>query len=848
MQSNLLALHNRMTGRTLPKYVLTLILVCISMSSVWAQRSINLNDEKKNLSLKQFSPSTDLQKFREAKSYRAFAVNPALQSKKSVNVGDIVSLQLFEGKTYTASVANAVSEVSGNFTLTLKLPAYPMAYAIITTSREGKSLVTMSIPELGESFGSRYASDASYLIEIDPSKIERPIPKGSDVVPAPVLQGKKIKISDIEKKADTVSIQHGNTEQNGAQMVNDPVSCGPAAFSNPDALETVDVLIVYTPAAAAASYTTDHGGISNVISSMIALANLCMSNSQTGITFNVAHSEQVDYVETSPANMGTTLTRLSDPLDGYMDNVQTLRSQYNADLVQLITTEDIPAGIAYEPPSQAGDYSTAFSVVNVTQVGDDYPTSAHEMGHNFGLGHGAQQIGDYASGIFPYSLGWTWAGTTSIYYLGYGPTTKKASVMSYWNGYDYADNINAYNVPYYSNPSVSFEGQPTGDATQADAARSLREMKHVIAYYSDRLPNLPGTPANIVVSNPIGNGATFSWDADQNATTYWVCVSAGIGYTYFTTSNTAYPIYSPDVFQPCTPYEIWITALNACGDAVNSQHLTFTTQCNTDPTVNTQAATNIANTTATLNKTVTANGNAVTDQGFEYKEMSAANWETSADGNLTGLTKNTQYKYYAYATTSAGTFNGIVSTFTTTNILTVTGLHLTAQVQGNNNVLLKWSTATETNTKNFTVQRSTDNGNTWSNINTQPTQTLNGNSSALLNYTFTDANTQSGVYAYRIMETDINGNTQIGNIVEVEVTSSEVKIYPNPVNSVINVTLPASANNVRYRLFGTDGKTVKEGTINNQGQIPVSGIVSGIYLLQIAIDNMQQTYKVQIQH
>ncbi|MDR0791734.1 MAG: right-handed parallel beta-helix repeat-containing protein [Chitinophagaceae bacterium] len=176
--------------------------------------------------------------------------------------------------------------------------------------------------------------------------------------------------------------------------------------------------------------------------------------------------------------------------------------------------------------------------------------------------------------------------------------------------------------------------------------------------------------------------------------------------------------------------------------------------------------------------------------------------------------------------------------------LPVTGLYLTAQVQGNNNVLLKWGATTEINSKNFTVQRSASNS-TWVNINTQPTQALNGNSATPLSYAYTDTGVSSGIYLYRIIETDIAGNTQSSNMARVEITGNQIKIYPNPASSVLTVAgVPVGT---LYKLVNTSGATVRKGTTGNNGKIPVSGIVPGTYLLQITVNNIVQTYKVQIQ-
>jgi hypothetical protein len=178
--------------------------------------------------------------------------------------------------------------------------------------------------------------------------------------------------------------------------------------------------------------------------------------------------------------------------------------------------------------------------------------------------------------------------------------------------------------------------------------------------------------------------------------------------------------------------------------------------------------------------------------------------------------------------------------------LPVTGLKLTALVQENNNVSLKWSTVTEINNKSFTIQRSAGNGNAWANINTQATKAPTGYSTDLLTYSYTDANVPSGTYLYRAVETDIAGNIQNSNTVEMKVTGEGIKVYPNPASSVL--TVAGVATNAPYKLINISGATVRQGTISNNGQISVSSIAPGIYLLQITINNVVQTYKVQVQH
>ena len=100
----------------------------------------------------------------------------------------------------------------------------------------------------------------------------------------------------------------------------------------------------------------------------------------------------------------------------------------------------------------------------------------------------------------------------------------------------------------------------------------------------------------------------------------------------------------------------------------------FTTSSPSMPTVQTNNASSITSSGATLNGNVTADGGAtVTVRGFVYgtsaSDLSQNLQSGSGTGSftkaLTGLTRSTTYYYKAYATNSAGTAYGEVKQFTT---------------------------------------------------------------------------------------------------------------------------------------------------------------------------------------
>jgi uncharacterized protein (TIGR02145 family) len=120
-----------------------------------------------------------------------------------------------------------------------------------------------------------------------------------------------------------------------------------------------------------------------------------------------------------------------------------------------------------------------------------------------------------------------------------------------------------------------------------------------------------------------------------------------------------------------TTYYVAGFARNAKGTTPGDT-LSFTTWA--APTVDTDTASSVTATAATLNATFTNGGSAVTATGFKYATNAALTSPTDVAGSgtsspftkaLTGLTHSTQYWAVGYATNSVGTSYGDTITFTT---------------------------------------------------------------------------------------------------------------------------------------------------------------------------------------
>ena len=524
-----------------------------------AQTVHNLNGAQGTASLRSADYSIPQEFLKDAKDFRNFVINSALQNPKSVTLGDVVNLQLFEGKSYTATISDAVTDVNSNFTLTLKLHDYPMAFGYITTNKKGKSLFSVSIPELNQKFVSRgnINYQTCFLIEINDNN--------------------SINLEDDYKEIPTgiaVNDDHNWGKSQTLRSSRGALSCTRDPNLKGTDPATIHLLIVYTPAAAAWA-NANEGGIENTLAGAMAQTKAVVDNQRDGDKIVCVHSEQVNYTEFLTDGMNTDLNRLTGTSDGYMDEVHQLRKKHNADIVSLFVINDDTGGRGWMLDDDVtGSYDRAFNVIRVQQASWT-TTLIHEIGHNLGMLHNTEN-NSISPPLYPYAYGWHWNGNDG---------TEYGSVMSYIG----------VGAPYFSNPNETYKGKSTGTST-ANNTQVFRNTKHIVAFYSEKLNNLPDVPTNIVVSNPTNTGATISWKAVANVSNYVVGVydsgSSGAYYNFSTGSATTITLDYVNIFSPCTTYYFFIQAVNECGDTVSSQTLTFTTKCPNATTFTTLAATN----------------------------------------------------------------------------------------------------------------------------------------------------------------------------------------------------------------------------------------------------------------
>lgn len=146
-------------------------------------------------------------------------------------------------------------------------------------------------------------------------------------------------------------------------------------------------------------------------------------------------------------------------------------------------------------------------------------------------------------------------------------------------------------------------------------------------------------------------------------------------------------------------------------------------------------------------------------------------------------------------------------------------------------VALRWTTATETANKSFTVERSAD-GQTW-----QDLQVINGagNSNTLLSYTYTDAQPLSGDNYYRLRQTSENNSTSYSETrtVNVAAQSNKIVAYPVPLTGdLCQLRGLTDPQQYVYSVISIAGMTLRKGQLNSAA-VNVGGLARGTYVLKL---------------
>jgi hypothetical protein len=264
--------------------------------------------------------------------------------------------------------------------------------------------------------------------------------------------------------------------------------------------------------------------------------------------------------------------------------VHSLRNQYGADQVALVTAESNYCGIAYVMNSLGSWFAPyAFAVVHDDSkyncLGNN--TLAHELGHNQGNMHDPDNS-SYA-GVYPYSYGYRICGVFH-------------DVMSYA--------CNSPRIPYFSNPNVYYNGQPTGVANYQDTARSMNGSSATVASFRASATTVappatvPTAPATLTATAQSSSSIVLTWaDKSSDETGFKVQRSLdGVNWSEIASLGSNVTSFTNTGLSAGKTYSYRVYAYNSIGNSGFSNTASATTAAGgTDTTPPTVKITNPSN-------------------------------------------------------------------------------------------------------------------------------------------------------------------------------------------------------------------------------------------------------------
>jgi len=160
----------------------------------------------------------------------------------------------------------------------------------------------------------------------------------------------------------------------------------------------------------------------------------------------------------------------------------------------------------------------------------------------------------------------------------------------------------------------------------------------------------------------------------------------------------------------------------------------------------------------------------------------------------------------------------------------------------NTQSLLSWSTMQEKESAYFAIERSADSRN----FDSIGVVQAAGSSNNKQNYEFTDTLPLAGGNFYRLKMTDLNGHSVYSDIRYLHFDEpSDIKIYPNPVSSILYVKTGKEAPNM-IELVDARGSVLQELKPNSATlELDLSPYASGTYFIKVFTkDNRVLSYKV----
>jgi hypothetical protein len=212
-------------------------------------------------------------------------------------------------------------------------------------------------------------------------------------------------------------------------------------------------------------------------------------------------------------------------------------------------------------------------------------------------------------------------------------------------------------------------------------------------------------------------------------------------------------------------------------------------------------------------------------------------WKTNNTTNWTNLGRTSNSAVANYVEQTGINDLARFTLSTPNNALPLTWGHFTTQcISGQTRI--NWKTEQELNTLSFIIRRSS-NARDWTVISSLPAA---GNSTAPIDYSYTDQHPLAGAAYYQIQQTDIDGRATLSPVLLNDCGAPDaIKVFPNPVQQVCQVRIQSSQSGpVILKLYDSKGALIleKKDRIQNGStllELRMDKITRGIYSLLITL-------------
>ena len=442
-----------------------------------------------------------------------------------------------------------------------------------------------------------------------------------------------------------------------------------------------------------------------------------------------------------------------------------------------------------------------------------------------------------------------WSGTTA-----FSTACDAIQNFPYTEDFENSGNMPICWSQEYVSGSVDWEFQ-AGDYSWIDTAHSGNY--NALFYYGSNSTNYQTKLVSPVfdltnVTDPMLSywHAQAIWSSDQDQLTVYYRTSPTGEWTQlqqFTSSITDWTQETIALPSPSATYQIAFEGYSSYGYGVVIDDVRIaadddTSSVITNPTVATNAASAIEQTTATLNATITNPDNVtITAKGFEWKATTGGTYTQIAGtgtgnnftANLTGLTANTGYTFRAFITFNGQTVTGNEMTFTTQNqdvepCDVPTGVTVSAVTD--ESITITWNNAAGVNSWNIqyrpvggTLSSATSNTNSYTINGLQPETTY-------------EIQVQANCGGGNLSEwsSAVTGTTTVG--IDSWLANS-VSLYPNPAKEYVDIRVDGDLNVKTMEVYDVYGKLLNTVIVTeNPTRINISGLANGMYFVRVTTE------------